>query len=148
MCGGPSGTPAFSEYDTPLVEDTDLTEATAILRESFGGFKPSATAGDVAIDVHLKPFIAPVGTDLGIIKFVMKSANCEDAVVPVRFKVMAKTQRTLSVSIENWTYGSTPSQPVYGAPAARRAALTSLIPPATARQATARPPRRMRATTP
>ena len=112
----PSGTPAFSEYDTPLVEDTDLTEATAILRESFGGFKPSATAGDVAIDVHLKPFIAPVGTDLGIIKFVMKSANCEDAVVPVRFKVMAKTQRTLSVSIENWTYGSTPSQPVYGAP--------------------------------
>ena len=32
----PSGTPAFSEYDTPLVEDTDLTEATAILRESFG----------------------------------------------------------------------------------------------------------------
>lgn len=112
----PSGTPAFSEYDTPLVEDTDLTEATAILRESFGGFKPSATAGDVAIDVHLKPFIAPVGTDLGIIKFVMKSANCEDAVVPVRFKVMAKTQRALSVSIENWTYGSTPSQPVYGAP--------------------------------
>ena len=97
----PSGTPAFSEYDTPLVEDTDLTEATAILRESFGGFKPSATAGDVAIDVHLKPFIAPVGTDLGIIKFVMKSANCEDAVVPVRFKVMAKTQRALSVSIEN-----------------------------------------------
>ncbi len=112
----PSGTSAFSEYDTPLVEDTDLTEATAILRESFGGFKPSATAGDVAIDVHLKPFIAPVGTDLGIIKFVMKSANCEDAVVPVRFKVMAKTQRALSVSIENWTYGSTPSQPVYGAP--------------------------------
>ena len=112
----PSGTPAFSEYDTPLVEDTDLTEATAILRESFGGFKPSATAGDVAIDVHLKPFIAPVGTDLGIIKFVMKSANCEDAVVPVRFKVMAKTQRALSVSIEGWTYGSTPSQPVYGAP--------------------------------
>ena len=112
----PNGAPAFSEYDTPLVEDTDLTEATAILRDSFDGFKPSATAGAGALDVHLKTFIAPVGTDLGIIKFVMKSANCEDAVVPVRFRVMAKTQRALNVSIADWTYGSTPSQPICTAP--------------------------------
>ena len=75
---------------------------------------PAQWAG--TLEMELNAFDSEVGTDLGVIEFVLKSANYDDVTIPVRVKVKAKTQETLRVELESWTYGEPANPPAYTVP--------------------------------
>ena len=113
----PAGAPALSDYihdrNSPYLEAEELSD---LLYNNASYMIPGPDDWNGTIYLNAKAFTADVGTDLGVLKVTLKSENYEDVTIRVRVKVKAKTQQALSVSIEGWTYGSTPSQPVYGAP--------------------------------
>ena len=113
----PAGAPALSDYihdrNSPYLEAEELSD---LLYNNASYMIPGPDDWNGTIYLNAKAFIADVGTDLGVLKVTLRSENYDDATIRVRVKVKAKTQQALSVSIEGWTYGSTPSQPVYGAP--------------------------------
>ena len=113
----PAGAPALSDYihdrNSPYLEAEELSD---LLYNNASYMIPGPDDWNGTIYLNAKAFTADVGTDLGVLKVTLRSENYDDATIRVRVKVKAKTQQALSVSIEGWTYGSTPSQPVYGAP--------------------------------
>ena len=113
----PAGAPALSDYihdrNSPYLEAEELSD---LLYNNASYMIPGPDEWNGTIYLNAKAFTADVGTDLGVLKVTLRSENYDDATIRVRVKVKAKTQQALSVSIEGWTYGSTPSQPVYGAP--------------------------------
>lgn len=113
----PAGAPALSDYihdrNSPYLEAEELSD---LLYNNASYMIPGPDDWNGTIYLNAKAFTADVGTDLGVLKVTLRSENYEDVTIRVRVKVKAKTQQALSVSIEGWTYGSTPSQPVYGAP--------------------------------
>ena len=113
----PAGAPALSDYihdrNSPYLEAGELSD---LLYNNASYMIPGPDDWNGTIYLNAKAFTADVGTDLGVLKVTLRSENYDDATIRVRVKVKAKTQQALSVSIEGWTYGSTPSQPVYGAP--------------------------------
>ena len=113
----PTGAPALSDYihdrNSPYLEAEELSD---LLYNNASYMIPGPDDWNGTIYLNAKAFTADVGTDLGVLKVTLRSENYDDATIRVRVKVKAKTQQALSVSIEGWTYGSTPSQPVYGAP--------------------------------
>ena len=115
--GWPAGAPALSDYihdrNSPYLEAEELSD---LLYNNASYMIPGPDDWNGTIYLNAKAFTADVGTDLGVLKVTLRSENYDDATIRVRVKVKAKTQQALSVSIEGWTYGSTPSQPVYGAP--------------------------------
>ena len=113
----PAGAPALSDYihdrNSPYLEAEELSD---LLYNNASYMIPGPDDWNGTIYLNAKAFTADVGTDLGVLKVTLRSENYDDVTIRVRVKVKAKTQQALSVSIEGWTYGSTPSQPVYGAP--------------------------------
>ena len=113
----PAGAPALSDYihdrNSPYLEAEELSD---LLYNNASYMIPGPDDWNGTIYLNAKAFTADVGTDLGVLKVTLRSENYDDATIRVRVKVKAKTEQALSVSIEGWTYGSTPSQPVYGAP--------------------------------
>ena len=106
----PAGAPALSDYihdrNSPYLEAEELSD---LLYNNASYMIPGPDDWNGTIYLNAKAFTADVGTDLGVLKVTLRSENYDDATIRVRVKVKAKTQQALSVSIEGWTYGSTPS---------------------------------------
>ncbi len=115
---GWTGTPTISDYDrdrnSPYLEADELSD---LLYNNASYLIPAPGEWNGTIYLNAKAFDADVGTDLGVLRVVLKSANYDDLTLRVRVKVKAKAQETLAVSLTGWTYGETANQPAYTAPA-------------------------------
>ena len=119
--GWPAGKPSISDdytYDGRHNPELNPEEMSNQLYQSASYMLPALGnwAGTIYLSVP-QAFTADVGTDLGVLKVIFKSQNYEDLTLRIRFKVKAKAQETLSVSLEGWTYGEPANPPAYTAPA-------------------------------
>ena len=117
--GWPAGTPSISDYDrdgrnSPYLEAEELSD---LLYRNASYMIPAPDEWNGTIYINAHAFTADVGTDLGVLKVVLKSANYDDLTLRIRFKVKAKAQESLNVNLEGWMYGETANPPAYTVPA-------------------------------
>ena len=119
--GWPAGKPSISDdytYDGRYNPELNPEELLDLLYYNASYMLPAL--GDWAGTMYLsvpRAFTADVGTDLGVLKVIFKSPNYEDLTLRIRFKIKAKAQESLSVSLEGWRYGETANPPAYTVPA-------------------------------
>lgn len=119
--GWPAGKPSISDdytYDGRYNPELNPEELLDLLyyNASYMLPAPDDWAGTMYLSVP-RAFTADVGTDLGVLKVTFKSPNYDDLTLRIRFKIKAKAQESLNVSLEGWRYGETANPPAYTVPA-------------------------------
>ena len=118
--GWPAGKPSISDYTYDGRDDPELNpeELSYLLYRNTSYMLPALDdwAGTMYLSVP-RAFTADVGTDLGVLKVIFKSPNYDDLTLRIRFKIKAKAQESLNVSLEGWTYGEPANPPAYTVPA-------------------------------